>query len=77
VPVDLCAVALDEAVLLQRTHTAPARRSRQADALGQFGVRQARVGLQLAQDGDVEFVQIIHDLPILRKILSKSRVNAA
>jgi hypothetical protein len=55
--VDLGAVAGDEALRLEPLHAPPGRCRRQADARGQFGVRQACVLLQLAQDGDVEPVE--------------------
>jgi hypothetical protein len=55
--IDLGAVAGDDAEFLEPLHAAPGGRRRQADAAGELGVRQARVGLQLAQDGDVEPVQ--------------------
>src|SRR5213595_2566391 len=60
VAVDLGVVALDVAGLLEGAHAAPARRGRQAHALRQFGIRQARVGLQLGKDLDVEFVERFH-----------------
>ncbi len=70
--VDVGVVAADEARLLQRPHTAPAGRGRQAHALGQLGIGQACVGLQVAEDGNVEFVQSLHKTPFLRKILAKN-----
>ena len=56
VAVDLGAVAGDEAGFFQRPHAPPAGRGRQADARRQFGVGQARIELQLVQDGDVKLV---------------------
>ena len=56
-PVDLGAVAGDVALLLEPLDAPPGGRGRQADARGQLGIAQARVVLQLAQDGDVVAVQ--------------------
>jgi hypothetical protein len=72
VAVDVGVVAPDEARLLQRAHAPPAGRGRQAHALGQFGIGQARIGLQVRQDGYIEFVQSFQKSPVKRKILAKN-----
>jgi len=73
VAVQGCVVAGDVAGLFERTHPAPAGRGRQAHTLGQFGIRQTGVFLQLVEDGPVEFVNLVHLLPLLSKIISNTR----
>jgi hypothetical protein len=64
VPVDLGVIALDVSGLLERTNAAPARRRREADPLRKFCIREAAVGLQMVQDGDVELIECFHKPPI-------------
>ena len=46
-------------------------------ALGQLGVRQAGVSLQFVEDGDIEFVESVHKMAAMRKILSQNSLNTA
>jgi hypothetical protein len=48
----------DEAGLLQRAHAAQAGRRGNADAARQFDIGHAPVGLQFAQDGPVDTVEL-------------------
>ncbi|MDP3823162.1 MAG: hypothetical protein Q8R33_16965 [Burkholderiales bacterium] len=57
--VDLGPVTGDETLFFEPLDAPPGRRSRQADACGQLGVRQARVALQLVQQGDVVAVEFV------------------
>ena len=52
-------VALDVAVFLQRADTAQAGGRRNADAFGQFDIGDSAVGLDLGEDFEVDFVQIL------------------
>src|SRR6202035_3112589 len=67
--VEQSAVALDVALFLQRAHPAQAGRRRDADALGQLDIGDSAVGLDLAQDFEVDLVKI------LRHVNSGSRAG--
>jgi hypothetical protein len=55
--VDQRHVALHDAGVFERLHAAQTRRRREVDALRQFKIRQARVLLQLIQDGPVNRIK--------------------
>src|SRR3984957_8908982 len=57
--VEQSAVALDVALLLQRAHPAQAGRWRDADALGQLDIGDSAVGLDLAQDFEIDLIKIL------------------
>jgi hypothetical protein len=62
VRIQACVVAGDVPVALQPSDALAARGCRQSDALGEFGVRDAALLLQGAQDPAVDAVEVPDDL---------------
>jgi hypothetical protein len=54
-------VVAGDVARLSSAHAPPAGRGGQAHALGQLGIGEAPIHLQLIQDGPVEAIKLIHE----------------
>ena len=57
--IEQTSIAGDVALFLQSPHTPQTGRRRNSDALGQFHIGDPAIGLDLAQDFEVDFVKIL------------------